>query len=296
MTSLAELGDLVRRDVPVGPLTTYKLGGPASFYADVKTREDLDTVLGAWRRSSIPLLVLGRGSNLVVADEGIDALVLRLSGEFGEVRHEPDAVWAGAGVRLPQLARAAVSVGRLGLEFYVGIPGSVGGAVRQNAGGHGRETKDVLMSATVLDADSGAVDLRPADWFRFGYRQSSVAAHHVVVDARFEFEEGEPGAGEAKMREITRWRKEHQPGGTLNAGSVFKNPPGDSAGRIIDELGLKGMAVGDVAVSAKHANFFVAGPDATASDLYRLVHEVHDVVARRTGLELEVEIQFEGFV
>jgi UDP-N-acetylmuramate dehydrogenase len=117
----------------------------------------------------------------------------------------------------------------------------------------------------------------------------------VVIDARFTFEPGERSGGEDLMRQITRWRKEYQPGGTLNAGSVFKNPQGDSAGRIIDSLGLKGMRVGDVAVSDKHANFFVAGPDATARDLYQLVAQVRAIVAERTGMELEVEIQFEGF-
>lgn len=293
----AALADLpeVRTAVPLGPLTTYKLGGPAAFYAEVDDRAGLDRVLAAWRGTGLPLLVLGRGSNLVVADSGLDALVVRLGGGFGTVEMEPDVVRAGAAVRLPQLARAAVAVGRLGLEFYVGIPGSVGGAVRQNAGGHGRETRDVLVSATVLDAGAGDVSERPASDLDLSYRHSAIASHDVVLEARFSFESGDPAYGEQLMREITRWRREFQPGGTLNAGSVFKNPPGDSAGRIIDDLGLKGTRVGDVSVSDKHANFFVAGPDATAADLYALVDRVRGIVAARTGVELEVEIQFEGF-
>jgi UDP-N-acetylmuramate dehydrogenase len=286
---------LVRSGVAVGPLTTYKLGGPARHYAEVANRAELESVLAVWRGSGLPLLVLGRGSNLVVADRGIEALVLRLTGGFGEVVMEPDAVRAGAAVRLPQLARAAVAVGRLGLEFYVGIPGSVGGAVRQNAGGHGRETRDVLLDTTLLDARTGDLVSKGVEDLDLGYRDSAVASHDVVIDARFTFESGERAIGEDLMRQITRWRKEYQPGGTLNAGSVFKNPQGDSAGRIVDSLGLKGMRVGDVAVSDKHANFFVAGPDATARDLYRLVAEVRAIVAERTGTELEVEIQFEGF-
>lgn len=294
MTDLDAI-EFVETEVAVGPLTTYKLGGPASYYAEVADRRQLDRVLEAWRGSGLPLLVLGRGSNLVVADEGVDALVLRLSGDFATVEMQPEAVRAGAGVRLPQLARAAVTEGRLGLEFYVGIPGSVGGAVRQNAGGHGRETRDVLIEATVLDAARGQVDVRSAEDLDLAYRHSSIGPSDVVVDARFDFEFGDPARGEALMREITRWRKEHQPGGTYNAGSVFKNPPGDSAGRIIDALGLKGTRVGDVEVSEKHANFFVAGPAATATDLYRLVHEVQALVAARSGVLLELEIQFEGF-
>lgn len=294
---MAHLDDLatVARNVAVGPLTTYKLGGPAAYYAEVSDFDSLAEVLDAWRGSDVPLLVLGRGSNLVVADDGVDALVLRLSGQFNEVTQEPTAVLAGAAVRLPQLARAAVAAGRLGLEFYVGIPGSVGGAVRQNAGGHGRETKDVLIEARVLDARAGTVETTPASDLDLSYRHSSIAAHQVVLDARFSFEPGESAEGEAHIREITRWRREHQPGGTHNAGSVFKNPPGDSAGRIIDQLGLKGFTVGDVAVSELHANFFVAGKAATAADLFRLVTEVQRNVAERTGIELETEIQFEGF-
>lgn len=295
---MAHLDDLalVQRNVAVGQLTTYKLGGPASHYAEVSDSEGLAAVLDAWRGSGVPLLVLGRGSNLVVADDGIDALVLRLAGQFNEVVQEASAVLAGAAVRLPQLARAAVAVGRLGLEFYAGIPGSVGGAVRQNAGGHGRETKDVLIEVRLLDARTGTVETVPASDLELSYRHSSIEAHQVVLDARFSFEPGNPAEGEARIRDITRWRREHQPGGTHNAGSVFKNPPGDSAGRIIDELGLKGFTVGDVAVSELHANFFVAGKDATASDLYRLVNEVQRAVAERAGVELEIEIQFEGFV
>jgi UDP-N-acetylmuramate dehydrogenase len=289
------VSDLVESDVAVGPLTTYKLGGPAAFYAEVGDRGELDRVLAAWRGSGLPLLVLGRGSNLVVHEDGIDALVLRLAGDFGETVLDPDSVRAGAAVRLPQLARAAVAGGRLGLEFFVGIPGSVGGAIRQNAGGHGRETRDVLMDATVLDASSGAVGARSVAELDLGYRHSALAPHEVVLEARFAFEIGDPGVGEVRLREITRWRREHQPGGTYNAGSVFKNPPGDSAGRMIDALGLKGTAVGDVAVSDKHANFFVAGPQATASDLYRLVRDVQARVYESTGVMLEPEIQFEGF-
>src|SRR5690606_34121934 len=137
-------------------------------------------------------------------------LVLRLAGEFTEISLEPRTIRAGAAVRLPQLARAAVSAGRLGLEFYVGIPGSVGGAVRQNAGGHGRETRDVLVEATVLDADDGSIGVRSVADLDLGYRRSSLAAHEVVLEARFTFEEGERATGEEQMRQITRWRKEHQ--------------------------------------------------------------------------------------
>lgn len=289
------LGGLVTPDLPVGRLTTYKLGGPARFFAEVTGRSELERVLAAWRETDLPLLVLGRGSNLVVHDRGLDALVMRLAGAFTQVVMEPDAVRAGAAVGLPQLARSAVAAGRLGLEFFVGIPGSVGGAVRQNAGGHGSETRDVLIDAVVLDARTGATATRSTLDLDLSYRHSNLRTCDVVLEARFAFRSGDPQDGDAEMRAVTRWRRDHQPGGTFNAGSVFKNPPGDSAGRIIDSLGLKGMRVGGVRVSEKHANFFVAAPDATAVDLHTLVTRVAEIVRERTGVRLEREIQFEGF-
>lgn len=180
------------------------------------------------------------------------------------------------------------------MEFFVGIPGTVGGAVRQNAGCHGSETADRLLWADVLDMREGSVFRRTAADLDLGYRRSNIAAADVVLAAAFSFRPGPPEEGERLMREITRWRREHQPGGTLNAGSVFKNPPGDAAGRIIDAAGLKGFRVGAVSVSLRHANFFVADDGATASDLYRLIQEVRQRVLALTGIALEPEICLVG--
>jgi UDP-N-acetylmuramate dehydrogenase len=196
---------------------------------------------------------------------------------------------------LPRLDRHAVDSGLLGLEFFVGVPGSVGGAVRQNAGCFGTETKDRLLSAELVDLLTGDTRMRDVEDLDLAYRHSNVSAHEVVVNARFSGRVGDPEEGKTMMREITRWRKDNQPGGTLNAGSVFKNPPGTTAGELIDSLGLKGMSVGGVSVSVKHANFFVAGPDATSADIRQLVDSVKDAVFERTGTMLEPEIQFVGF-
>lgn len=292
---MKQVDQLVRENVLLGPLTTYKAGGPATLFADVGTIDELETLVGSGLTRERRILVLGRGSNLVVADSGFDGLVVKLGGEFATAEIKGDLVVAGGAMPLPKLARQAVADGLLGLEFFVGVPGSVGGAVRQNAGCFGVETRDRLLSARLIDLESGISEERNAAELDLSYRHSNVAGNEIVVSATFEGYRGEVAVGKEKMREITRWRKEHQPGGTLNAGSVFKNPEGVAAGELIDDLGLKGMSVGDVSVSEKHANFFVAGPEATADDIYRLVRLVKDTVFELSGTMLEQEIQFVGF-
>lgn len=286
---------LVNRDVPLGPLTTYKAGGPARLFAEIETSSALDEVIDSGLPAENEILVLGRGSNLVVADEGFDGLVVRLGGEFLRVEVDDGVVTAGGAAPLPRVARYSVDHALAGLEFFVGVPGSVGGAVRQNAGCFGSETKDWLISAEVIDLETGARRAASAEGLEMSYRHSNLNPRELVASASFRCRSGNPEEGRRLMREVTRWRKEHQPGGTLNAGSVFKNPPHIAAGELIDQLGLKGTRVGDVSVSEKHANFFVAGPEATAEDIFRLVAEIKDAVLERTGTKLEPEIQFVGF-
>lgn len=286
---------LVRRDVPLGPLTTYKTGGPARLFAVIDSEADLDDLIASGLTEGSKVLVLGRGSNLLVADTGFDGLVVRLGGDFLSVEIEDDVVGAGGAAPLSRVARTAVDSGVIGLEFFVGIPGSVGGAVRQNAGCFGVETADRLVEASIVDLASGAKRGASVADLDMTYRHSNLGVGELVAAASFRGHHGDPEEGRRLMKEVTRWRKEHQPGGTLNAGSVFKNPPGMAAGELIDRLGLKGMRVGDVAVSDKHANFFVAGTEATAADIYQLVAEVKDAVFERSGTMLEPEIQFVGF-
>jgi len=265
---------MLRREVPLAPLTTYRLGGPAAWFLEASREEELVAVRDAVPPGT-PVLVLGRGSNVVISDEGFPGLVVRLVGELAAIHAEADGiVAAGGGVALPRLARFAAERGRGGLEFYVGIPGSVGGAVRMNAGGHGRDTGEVLRSARIVDLDSGVAVTRDAAQLGLAYRHSRLGDREVVVSARFVTSPVAPEVAEARLREITRWRREHQPGGRLNAGSVFKNPPGEAAGRLIDAAGLKGFRRGAVTVSEVHANFFVAEEGATAQDVWDLVREV----------------------
>jgi UDP-N-acetylmuramate dehydrogenase len=290
-----ECAGLLRRDVSLGPLTTYKSGGPAAYLAEIDTMNDLDMLLGSGLGNELPVLVLGRGSNLLVADAGFRGLAVKLGGMFTKATVSGLDIEAGGAHPLPKLARLAVDEGLLGLEFFVGVPGSVGGAVRQNAGCFGTETKERLLSATIADLATGDTVERGVGELDLAYRHSNVTSSQLVLSARFAGRRGDPAEGRAKMREITRWRKEHQPGGTFNAGSVFKNPPGMAAGELIDMLGLKGTTVGGVSVSEKHANFFVAGPDATSADIRRLVELVKDTVFEASGTMLEPEIQFVGF-
>ncbi len=243
----------------------------------------------------MPVLVVGRGSNLVVADRGFPGLVLRLGAGFSGIEVSEELVTAGGAASLARVARSAVEAGRTGLEFFVGVPGSVGGAVRQNAGCFGSETRDRLVRASVFDLRGGATSDREIDELDLSYRHSNLRPTEVVIGALFETDPGDVESGLAEMKRITRWRRDNQPGGTLNAGSVFKNPIGGTAGQIIDGLGLKGLRVGEVSVSERHANFFVAGAGANSEDIMALVILVKDRVFEETGTILEPEIQFVGF-
>jgi len=283
-----------RADVPIGPMTSYKLGGNAAWFVDVGDRTHLESVLQAIP-GDMDLLLIGKGTNLLVSDRGFPGLVVRLSGRFLDVTVAADGtVTAGGAAPLPRVARAAADAARCGLEFLAGIPGTVGGGVAMNAGGHGSEISDRLVGADVVDRRTGkTVERGPAD-LDLSYRHSNLGPGDVVVAARFTTDPCERADADRRIREITRWRKEHQPGGTFNAGSVFKNPPGDAAGRLIDEAGLKGLRVGGVAVSEMHANFFTADEDATAGDVWDLIREVRRRVGERTGIWLTPEIRLAG--
>lgn len=284
----------VERSVPVADLTTYRLGGPAALLVRCATVDDLHAVAGVLAAVPLEVLVVGRGSNLLVADRGFAGLAIVLTGEFEEIAIGADTVVAGGGAALPVLARRCAAEGRTGLEFYVGIPGSVGGAVRMNAGGHGRETAEVIRHAEVFDLGTATPRSVPTAGLHLSYRHSGLGPREVVVAAGLAVSPDERGACEARLTEVVRWRREHQPGGS-NAGSVFTNPPGDSAGRIIDSLGLKGLRVGGARVSEKHANFFQAGPGSTASDVHALIMEVIRRVEEATGIRLVPELSLVGF-
>ncbi|MCB2222937.1 MAG: UDP-N-acetylmuramate dehydrogenase [Actinobacteria bacterium] len=294
LAALAEAGRLSER-VELAPMTTYKVGGAARWFMEADREEDLADLAAALREDPAPVLVLGRGSNVVVADGGFEGVVVHLGrGMAGLDLQDGGIAAAGAALPQPALARATAAAGRGGLEFMVGIPGSVGGAVRMNAGCFGSETADWLLTARVVDLGTAtASDRTPGD-LGLRYRHSELGPAEVVVSGRFRTVERPEAECRERLREITRWRKDHQPGGTLNAGSVFKNPEGDHAGRIIDELGLKGLRVGGASVSERHANFFEADRGTSAQDVHDLVALVRRRVRDAAGIDLEPELRFVG--
>jgi len=288
------LGPAVERDHPLGALTTYRVGGTAALFEEVPDEARLLEVAGCTAGADVPVLVLGRGSNLLVSDRGFDGLVLALGPGFDTLELMGERVRAGAALSLPVLARRTAAAGLRGLEWAVGVPGSVGGAVRMNAGGHGSDIAATLVEFRWIDLATGSLGDSPADRLEPGYRQTALAPTEVVVSGTFQLEAGDPDEGAAAIAEIVRWRRANQPGGS-NAGSVFTNPPGDSAGRLIDACGLKGFRIGSAEVSTKHANFIQADPGGSADDVRSLIEHVQAVVAGATGTDLRTEVRLVGF-
>jgi UDP-N-acetylmuramate dehydrogenase len=298
----AVLGPLARRAVPLGPLTTYRVGGPAALFVATTSPADLVLVARARRESGLPVLVVGRGSNLLVADRGFAGIAVTL-GAWAETIDidAPDGdgrvvVHAGGAVALPVLARRTAAAGLTGLEWAVGVPGTVGGGVRMNAGGHGSDVASSLVGVRVVDLMTG--EDREMDTMALGlrFRGSGLRDEQVVVAASFEVRTGVRAEAEAELAEIVRWRRENQPGGQ-NAGSVFVNPvPGVlSAGEVIDGLGLRGFRVGTASVSEKHANFIQADEGGSADDVVRVMNEVRAKVLAARGIALRSENRLVGF-
>lgn len=294
-----------KRNVDLSQYTTYKVGGTAALHMLVTSIDDLYLVSAVLAEVPLPILVIGRGSNLLVSDSGFQGLALTISGladyvdlpnrdEDPEI--EPIALFGGS-VALPVAARQSVARGLTGFEWGVGVPGSVGGAVRMNAGGHGSDMASSLTSVRMfhlrkgLEAHVNAVDLG------LRFRGSALDDHHVVLSATVDLEWSKSQeASEAELQEVVRWRRENQPGGQ-NAGSVFVNPePGKvSAGEVIDELGMRGLRVGSAQVSEKHANFIQADENGSAQDVVALMAEIRRRVRDERGYVLRSEIRLVGF-
>jgi len=277
--------------VDLAPMTTYKLGGQARWYANPQTRGELISLIPVEGQ----VLVLGRGSNVLISDAGFAGLVIRLGAGFVQISVNGTDLTVGGACPLAAVARSAAKADLGGLEWMVGVPGSVGGAVRMNAGCFGSDSAEALVEAETLDLRTGKSHRYTSEELEMAYRSTNVGPDQLVTEATFRAFPSSQADAEQKMREVTRWRKEYQPGGTFNAGSVFKNPHDDAAGRIIDELGLKGRSVGGVSVSRRHANFFVADATASAQDMYDLVRLIQTEVLAASGTQLVPEVQFVGF-
>jgi UDP-N-acetylmuramate dehydrogenase len=288
------LGDLARADVPIGPLTTYRVGGAAALHVVVDDEPSLAAVTDAVAASGVDVLVVGKGSNLLLCDAGFDGLAITLGDRYAEIAIDGTHVRAGAAAALPVVARRTAAAGLSGFEWAVGVPGSIGGAVRMNAGGHGSDMAASLVRVRVVDLRTGEDEVMAASRLALGYRRSALEPHHLVLHADLQLEAGEVERSEALIGEIVTWRRANQPGGQ-NAGSVFTNPPDDSAGRLIDAAGCKGMRKGTAEVSTKHANFFQADPGGSADDIDALMRVVRRQVHDRLGVVLAPETVRIGF-
>ena len=284
----------VEHDRPLGPMTTYRVGGAADLFVSCGSTDDLDEVSRVVAHSGVDVLVIGNGSNLLVSDAGFRGIAIVLGDAFDFVVLVRDELRAGGATRLPVAARRTAAAGLSGFEWAVGVPGTVGGAVRMNAGGHGSDIARTLISADIVDLRHATRTTRPAGQLDLRYRHSNLTPCDVVVEARFALARGDSVRSEAEIAEIVRWRRENQPGGQ-NAGSVFTNPPGDSAGRLIDTAGCKGLRIGSACVSSKHANFFIADDGGSADDVFALMREVRRRVHDVHGIELNAETKLVGF-
>ncbi|MGI9577394.1 MAG: UDP-N-acetylmuramate dehydrogenase [Microthrixaceae bacterium] len=294
--SLAFLGDRLQQHASIAHLCTYRVGGPARYLAEVESEEELHRIASALLESGdVPhVLVVGRGSNLLVADAGVDGLVIHLGDAMAQVEVDGHIVTAGAAAALPVVARRSVAESLTGFEWAVGVPGSLGGAVRMNAGGHGSDMAASLIGVRVVDLRTGDNREMAAAELDLAYRRSNLAPTHVVTSARLGLARGSRARGEALISEIVSWRREHQPGGH-NAGSVFTNPVGDSAGRLIDAAGCKGLRIRTAEVSPKHANFIQADEGGSADDVHALMGEVISRVRDHSGITLHPETVLVGF-
>jgi UDP-N-acetylmuramate dehydrogenase len=314
----------VSRDFSLAPLTTFRLGGPAAVFLRAETLDDLAALAGVLGATQVPLLVVGRGSNMLVADAGWPGIVLHLGQRFRRVEIEGTELEAGAATPLPSLAARSAKASLGGIAFAVAIPGTVGGGVRMNAGAHGSELADRLVWADVFHltgeppadrgarleppgppADRGArlevsgprsgraVRMKP-DELGFGYRRSALPPGAVVTAARFALTPASEAAVRAEIDEARRWRRDNQPVNQPNCGSVFANPPEMAAGRVVELLGMKGEAAGGARVSEVHANFIVAADGATAADVLTLIRRAMRRARDELGITLRTEVQLVG--
>jgi UDP-N-acetylmuramate dehydrogenase len=290
MSLVSGLEEIVREGEPLAGHTWFKLGGPAEYFAEPQTVDQLADLVRRCREQELPVRLLGGGSNLLVRDEGVPGMVISLAAEaFGDVQTEAGKLTAGGGAKLGHVISAAVRAGLAGLEPLVGIPGTIGGALHGNAGSRGGDIGQWACLATVMTR-TGEIHQRGREDLVFAYRQSSLD-ELVILSAEFELEEGDPEQLTKRMQKQWIVKKASQPMSHQSAGCIFKNPRGMNAGILIEQAGLKGTKVGGAEISPQHANFIIAESGATAQDVLRLIDVARSRVAERLGVELETEIE-----
>ena len=290
---IAEKIATVRLQEPLSRHTSFKIGGPADLYLEAENVEQLVFALSCLRKHKIPYYVLGSGTNILVHDDGYRGAVIRLAGQFREFNFQQRLVTAGAAVPLAVLAQRAQELGLRGLEFAAGIPGSVGGALVMNAGAHGHALGELVLEAQILDSALTLHTYQPQD-LGLSYRKSNIGPPQVVCAVKLQLAAGDRDELKRQSRDALTFRRNRQPR-QPNAGSIFKNPPHDAAGRLIEAAGLKGQRVGGAAISDVHANFIVNEQNATAQDVMTLITKIQQEVWCQFGIELELEIRLLGY-
>lgn len=284
------LDEIVERDHPLAPHTWYRLGGPAEYFIRPRTTKELKEVVRRCNENHVPMHVMGRGSNLLVSDEGVRGAVIRLEGEeFGRADLQGEQVTAWAGADLSKLVLDCVEKGLSGIETLTGIPGSVGGAVRMNAGGHLGDIGSVIEAVTLMDLQGNIFEKKKPELI-FDYRSVNIRAR-FILSAQMKLTAADPERILRTVKESWIYKKNTQPLNTRNCGCVFKNPRDGAAGALIDRAGLKGFQVGGAMVSEKHANFIVARDGCTSRDVMTLIDTVRQKVRERFDVELELELE-----
>ncbi len=290
MVSWTGFENIVRQGEPLAMHTWFQLGGPAEYFAEPENPDQLIALLKRSHEQGVDVRVLGQGSNILVRDEGVPGLILRLAAlEFGKIEIDGQRVTVGGGANLGRLVTTSVHRGLAGMEMLVGIPGTVGGALHGNTGAHGGDIGQWTDSATVITAAGETLE-RSRDDLVFGYRESSLD-ETVVLEATLTLDEDDPRELAKRMQKQWIIKRANQPMGHQCAGCIFKNPRGASAGELIDKCGLKGTRIGGAVVSERHANFIVAEPDCTSQDVQRLIDLVRSQVIDRMDVRLELEVE-----
>jgi UDP-N-acetylmuramate dehydrogenase len=280
----------VRQAEPLALHTWFRLGGPAEYFAEPETVDELVEFVRRCRAEETPVRLLGGGSNILVREEGVRGVVIKLGGkDFNQISVEGQRIRAGAAAKLVHVVSTAVGKGLAGMETLVGIPGTVGGALHGNAGGRGGDIGQWTARASVLTR-SGEIIQREREDMVFAYRESSLD-ELVILNAEFQLDKDDPEELTKRMQKQWIMKRASQPLGHQSAGCIFKNPPGMKAGMLIDQAGLKGTRIGGAEVSDRHANFIVADEGASSKDVLELIEVVRMAVQERLGVELETEIE-----
>lgn len=284
--------NMIRKSEPLSRHTTFRIGGPAEMFAEPQTIEDTVRTADECLAGKIPLRILGNGSNLLVSDAGVGGVVLSVAG-LREMHVEGERIVCDAGVPLSSICMLAQRTGLAGFSFAYGIPGTVGGAIRMNAGAYGGEIAQVLE--TVVFWENGKIQTLPASALNLSYRHSRfMDGNALILRAVFRLTPGDPDAILSEMQELMNRRRDKQPLEFPSAGSTFKRPVGAFAAALIDQCGLKGLRVGDAMVSEKHAGFVVNAGNATCRDVLALMKKIQEIVREQTGFTLEPEVEFWG--